>query len=170
MLKYAWFANAPLAKATSALAGVPPWDAMNRGFQLEACVVSSVPSYDPLVTPRGKPGNAGTGVATPVLSGGLAQQWMCAIVVGLVRPLKVTLTRSRCAVVSSSTEPSPAPGEITAGFSFAPLRVKLKCSVAALPTEAIVSIAATRLSANALRLMSSPPVLRLDLHSRRCPM
>src|SRR5262245_51071880 len=62
-----------------------------------------------------------------------------------------------------STTPSPVAGDVFAGFSFAPLRTKANRVVAASLTEAMMNTAATRLSANAIRFMSRPPVLRLDL-------
>src|SRR5262245_41362432 len=112
---------------------------MNGVFQLEACVRSKVWSYAPLVTPSGKPGNAGTGVATPVLLGAVMQQWICAMVVLVVRPANTTLTRSVWAVVSRSAKPDPVAGEVFGGFSLAPLRRKKNRVGAASLTEAIMN-------------------------------
>src|SRR5258706_15575914 len=74
----------------------------------------------PVVASSGKPANAGIAVATPILPGGAMQQCLCAAVVLDVRPLNVTLTCKVCAVGSSVTCALPVPGEMTAGFSFAP--------------------------------------------------
>jgi hypothetical protein len=74
-------------------------------------------------------------VATPtfVLVPGIVwQQWMCAAVVGVVKPLKVALTCSVWAVVSSITVANPVPREGVP--SFAPLRTATKVSVAAFAT------------------------------------
>jgi hypothetical protein len=48
----------------------------------------------PLVTPRGKPKNEGTWVATPAVPvpGTAVALWICDAVVVLNRPLKVTCT------------------------------------------------------------------------------
>ena len=75
------------------------------------------------MTPAGKPGNVGTVVATLAPWPGGAQQWMCAIVLGLTSPLKVTSTRSICATGSSSTSAVPVPVESFGGSSAAPLNV-----------------------------------------------
>src|SRR4029079_7275382 len=75
------------------------------------------------MTPAGKPGNVGTVVATPAPSPGGAQQWVCAIVVGLPSPLKVTSTRRTCSTGSSSTSAVPVPAESFGGSSAAPLNV-----------------------------------------------
>src|SRR5436190_2120863 len=100
------------------------------------CVVSNVMWYVPLITPVGKLGNVGTVVATPALSPGGAQQWMCAIVLGLTRSLNVTSTRRRCALGSSATSAVPVPDESFGGTSAAPLSTPLNVAAWAgrLPT------------------------------------
>src|SRR4029079_17040728 len=75
------------------------------------------------MTPAGNPGNVGTVVATPAPSPGAAQQWMCATVVVLPSPLKVTSTRRTCATGSSSTSAVPVPDDSFGGSSAAPLNV-----------------------------------------------
>ena len=92
----------PRKSAASALAVVPPLAVIKAGFQLEARVRLNVPSKVPLVTPRGKPANEGTCVATPAVPapGTAVALWMCDAVVFASRPLKVTCTRRVWAVLS----------------------------------------------------------------------
>ena len=78
------------------------------------------------VTPKGKPGNAGTVVATPAFVPSGAQQWMCAATSFDVKPLKVALICIVWAVGSSTTVARPVPGEATGGTSFAPARLPTK--------------------------------------------
>src|SRR5262249_52295637 len=108
---------------------------MNIGLKLEAWVMSRVTLYAPLVTPSGKLGKVGTVVATMVLPGGATQQWMCAAIVPLVRPLKTTLTWSWFVRVSISTTPEPSAGDPFGGFSLAPLKLKGKRNVEAWATD-----------------------------------
>src|SRR5713226_7786831 len=78
------------------------------------------------VTPKGNPGNAGSVVATPAFVPSGAQQWMCAAVSGVVKLKNAAFTCIVCAVGSSTTTASPAPGETTGGTSFAPARLPTK--------------------------------------------
>src|SRR5689334_20356772 len=54
------------------------------------------------------------------------QQWMCAIVSGVVRPLNVTLICIVWAIGSSTTDADPVADELTGGISFAPKRLVTK--------------------------------------------
>src|SRR5262245_36672965 len=77
------------------------------------------------MTPAGNPGNVGTVVATSAPWPGGAQQWMCAMVLGLTSPLKLTSTCSIWATGSSCTSAVPVPDELFGGSSAAPLKVPL---------------------------------------------
>src|SRR5262245_19385574 len=118
MLKYAMPLVIPANNAASALSGVPPLSSMTAWLNVDAAVVSNIIWYVPLVTPAGNPGNDGVVVATPALTPGGAQQWMCAMVLGLISPLKLTSTRSTFPAGSSSTSTGPVPVELF-GFSSA---------------------------------------------------
>ena len=64
----------------SAPAVVPPFAVMNAAFHEPSNEVSNVMSYDPLVTPAGKPGNVGVVVATSAVpTPGIAERamYMC---------------------------------------------------------------------------------------------
>jgi hypothetical protein len=70
-----------------------PLLAMNGAFHVEACVVSKVWSYEPLVTLIGKPAKYGVVVATPALPGGQCSS-ECATPSFRHQALNTTWTRS----------------------------------------------------------------------------
>jgi hypothetical protein len=103
------------------------------------------------VTPEGKPGNVGTGVATPAVPVAGAQQWMCAAVTALGEPLAVVLTKPLKLTLTVMMFPStvtvakPVPGEFAGfGLSFAPESVAVKTSGSAFATPANAAKAATK--------------------------
>jgi hypothetical protein len=73
----------------------------------------------------------GTSVATMTLVPRGAQQWMCAIVAGAVKLLKLPLIVSVSATVSNTTVTLPVPGTLRGGTSFAPERLAPNVRVAA---------------------------------------
>jgi hypothetical protein len=79
----------------------------------------------PLVTPRGKPLNDGTCVATPAVpvKGAAVGAWMCAAVVIPIRSKKVAWTLIVWATASISTIANPVPGEALGGTSLGPSRL-----------------------------------------------
>ncbi len=86
------------ARAASAPAVVPPWAVMKLGFQLDDKVRSKVLEYEPLVTPKGKPGKVGVVVATPAVpvKALVVGAWMWEAVVVPSRPVKDRLKVSVC--------------------------------------------------------------------------
>jgi hypothetical protein len=100
----------------------------------------------PAVTPRGKPGNVGTAVATPAFTPTPAQQWMWEAVVLPVKPVKVTFTV--IILPSMVTTAKPLPREEFAGTSFVPLSVVVNTIGAAVATPE----SAQKVSAKARRL------------------
>src|SRR5262245_35991486 len=105
--------------------------------------------YVPLVTPPGKPVNVGVVVATPALAGAVGQQWMCAAMLGVVRPAKSTMTVMVLVVVSQNTVVVPvAVDSGCAGLSLSPLRPgafgpSATNSSAALPVSARPAVASS---------------------------
>jgi hypothetical protein len=133
MLKYDWPPIIPARNASKADAVVPPLAETKAGFQLLAKVILKVLSNVPDVTFNGKPINDGTCVATPAVpvSGTIVQQWICAIVVGVVRPLKFAVTCIESVTSLMVTVAVPVPGEVLGGASAGPLRVAKKSKIVA---------------------------------------
>src|SRR5258708_37864663 len=96
-------------------------------------------SYDPLVTPVGKPVNVGTDVATPAVltPGSAVQQWMCDAVFAATRPLNESCTCMVLATVSKWISANPVAGDTFGGASFSPLRSAMKLMIVAFALGAI---------------------------------
>ncbi len=127
--------------ALNAVVGVPPLFVTKDPFQLLAKVMSNVWSYEPLVTPKGKPANEGScvaGAAVPVF--GLAVgAWMCAAVVPASKPWNWTCTRIVIADAFIVTVVNPVPGEPFGGDSLGPSRFAVNTKICACPAAAKVN-------------------------------
>jgi len=82
----------------------------------------STPNELPVWTPRGNPGRSASGVAGMAVPtpGAAVQQWMCAIVVSPMSPLKEAIQESVALVYVAATTATPLPVELvpSTGFRF----------------------------------------------------
>src|SRR5918993_5422129 len=85
---------------------------------------------------------------------GGAQQWMCAMVVGLTRPAKATFTVSRLVTVSTVTTAEPMPGEPVGGTSFAPVSVAVSTMTSARASTDNAERASAKASALNIRFIA----------------
>jgi hypothetical protein len=125
--------------------------------------ISRVDTYDPEVTPNGKPEKVGVVVATPAVpdDGTAVQQWICAAVVVPSKPENVTSTFIVLDTSSIVTTAMPVPGDAFAGDSLAPFRSATYLMIVAWANGAATNSDAVMARKNSERFIASPLVIRM---------